>query len=94
MPIDFDGYQESQRTVFKGHLFVGDVLLSDSGMRHHPLTPMTDANLVRVLQAQCKRRVGLLGREALARGLPAARARIDALRAEGVALAPARPSGA
>ena len=45
-------FPTNQRTVFKGHLFVGDVLLSDSGMRNHPLTPMTDANLVRVLQAQ------------------------------------------
>ena len=37
-------FPDNGRTVFKGHLFVGDVLLSDSGMRHHPLTPMTDAN--------------------------------------------------
>ena len=57
-------FPENERTVFKGHLFVGDVLLSDSGMRNHPLTPMTDANLVRVLQAQLAatagRRVGLI----------------------------------
>ena len=39
-------FPENGRTVFRGHLFVGDQLLSDSGMRHHPLTPMTDANLV------------------------------------------------
>ena len=42
-------FPENGRTVFKGHLFVGDLLLSDSPMRHHPLTPMTDANLVRVI---------------------------------------------
>jgi len=54
-------FPENGRTVFRGHLFVGDELLSDSGMRHHPLTPMTDANLVRVLQAQCQGRVGLAG---------------------------------
>ena len=47
-------FPENARTVYKGHLFVGDVLLSESGMRHHPLTPMTDANLVRVLQAQSR----------------------------------------
>ena len=41
-------FPENGRTVFKGHLFVGDQLLSDSPMRLHPLTPMTDANLVRV----------------------------------------------
>ena len=53
-------FPENGRTVFRGHLFVGDQLLSDSGMRHHPLTPMTDANLVRVLQAQTRQPVGLL----------------------------------
>ena len=46
--------------MFKGHLFVGDVLLTESGMHNHPLTPMTDANLVRVLQAQTRRTVGLI----------------------------------
>ena len=46
-------FPDNYRTVFKGHLFVGDVLLNESGMQNHPLTPMTDANLVRVLQAQC-----------------------------------------
>jgi 3-dehydrotetronate 4-kinase len=53
-------FPDNGRTVFKGHLFVGDVLLSESGMQHHPLTPMTDANLVRVMQAQCKQSVGLV----------------------------------
>ena len=48
-------FPENQRTVFQGHLFVGDALLSDSGMRDHPLTPMRDANLVRVMQAQTRR---------------------------------------
>jgi uncharacterized protein YgbK (DUF1537 family) len=54
-------YPANGRTVYKGHLFVGDVLLSESSMRHHPLTPMTESNLVRVLQRQTPRRVGLLG---------------------------------
>ena len=48
-------FPDNGRTIFNGHLFVGDVLLCDSGMRDHPLTPMTDANLVRVLQAQSRR---------------------------------------
>lgn len=48
------------RTVYQGHLFVGCSLLHESGMQHHPLTPMTDANLVRVLQAQTTRSVALL----------------------------------
>lgn len=62
-------FPENQRTIFKGHLFVGDVLLSDSGMRNHPLTPMTDANLVRVLQAQSRCKVGLLSHLQVAKGV-------------------------
>lgn len=80
-------FPEAGRTVFKGHLFVGDLLLSDSPMRQHPLTPMTDANLVRVLQAQCRGRVGLVDHRVLAQGEAALRARFAALEADGVALA-------
>lgn len=80
-------FPDNGRTVFKGHLFVGDVLLSDSGMRHHPLTPMTDANLVRVLQAQARCRVGLIDHRSVAAGADAIRARMTALRAEGVGIA-------
>lgn len=75
------------RTVFKGHLFVGDVLLSESGMRDHPLTPMRDANLVRVLQAQTTRRVGLIAYDVVSRGEAAIRARIAELKATGVSIA-------
>jgi uncharacterized protein YgbK (DUF1537 family) len=71
------------RTVYQGHLFVGDALLSDSGMRHHPLTPMTDANLVRVLQQQVRRRVGLVDHATVARGASAIAERFSVLRAEG-----------
>ena len=80
-------FPENQRTVFKGHLFVGDVLLSDSGMRQHPLTPMTDANLVRVMQAQTGRRVGLVAQDVVARGAEAIRERFEALQAQGVGVA-------
>ena len=86
-------FPENGRTVYRGHLFVGDQLLSDSGMRQHPLTPMTDANLVRVLQAQCTRRVGLLRRDGAAHHLTAVhaaqavRAQFDELREQGVAIA-------
>jgi 3-dehydrotetronate 4-kinase len=81
-------FPENGRTVFKGHLFVGDVLLSESPMRQHPLTPMTDANLVRVLQAQCgSAKVGLIDHRVLARGVDGIAARISALRAQGVSLA-------
>ncbi|HET9045697.1 MAG TPA: 3-oxo-tetronate kinase, partial [Casimicrobiaceae bacterium] len=80
-------FPDNQRTVFKGHLFVGDVPLHESGMRDHPLTPMTDSNLVRVLQAQCRRKVGLINYRRVAQGADAIRARIDALRADGVGIA-------
>ena len=53
-------FPKNRRTVFKGHLFVGDALLHESGMQDHPLTPMTDPNLVRVLARQSKSEVGLV----------------------------------
>ncbi len=77
----------NQRTVFKGHLFVGNLLLSDSGMRHHPLTPMTDASLVRVMQAQTRRKVGLVTQDVVAAGPQDIRERFAALQAEGVGVA-------
>lgn len=80
-------FPDNQRTVFKGYLFVGDVLLNESGMQNHPLTPMTDPNLVRVLQAQTASRVGLIDHSVVAQGEAAIRARIDQLRAEGVRMA-------
>lgn len=80
-------FPENGRTVYRGHLFVGDELLSDSGMRHHPLTPMTDANLVRVLQAQTPQRVGLLRHDRLTQDTEAARSSLQTLRASGVRIA-------
>ena len=77
-------FPENGRTIFRGHLFVGDQLLSDSGMRDHPLTPMRDANLVCVLQAQMSGRVGLIRQDVVVRGEAAVRERMAALRAEGV----------
>ncbi|MCX4163179.1 MULTISPECIES: 3-oxo-tetronate kinase [Paraburkholderia] len=76
-------FPENGRTVYRGHLFVGDVLLSDSGMRHHPLTPMTDPNLVRVLQAQTTRPVGLVSLDSVSNGPVAIAEAMQALRAQG-----------
>ena len=73
-------FPEAGRTICRGYLFVGDVLLSELGMKDHPLTPMTDANLVRVLQAQTQRKVGLIRYDTLAQGAGALRERIAALR--------------
>jgi uncharacterized protein YgbK (DUF1537 family) len=63
------------------------VLLSESGMQHHPLTPMTDANLVRVLQAQCSAKVGLVDHRVVARGPEAIRARFAEWQRDGVSIA-------
>lgn len=80
-------FPENGRTIFRGHLFVQDQLLSESGMQHHPLTPMTDANLVNVLQAQTTLPVGLLRYDTVAKGVDAVKARIAQLRADGVGMA-------
>jgi uncharacterized protein YgbK (DUF1537 family) len=80
-------FPTNARTVYMGNLFVGEVPLSESGMRHHPLTPMTDANLVRVLQAQSHAKVGLVDWNVVASGERAIRARFAALAAEDVRLA-------
>ncbi|MDI3383626.1 3-oxo-tetronate kinase [Xenophilus aerolatus] len=80
-------FPENGRSVFKGHLFVGDALLQDSGMRDHPLTPMTDSNLVRVLQAQTHRKVGLIDHTVVAQGATAIMARMGSLMASGISIA-------
>jgi uncharacterized protein YgbK (DUF1537 family) len=80
-------FPDNGRTVFKGYLFAGNVLLNESGMQNHPLTPMTDPNLVRVMQAQTKRKVGLIDYKTVSQGEVAIRERIATLRAEGVGVA-------
>ncbi len=76
-------YPRNARTVYQGHLFVGEALLSDTGMRTHPLTPMTDSNLVRVLGSQTACRVGLLPSAVVAQGKEAVAAKLAALGDEG-----------
>lgn len=83
LTIACPAFPETGRAIFKGHLFVGDLLLSDSPMRHHPLTPMTDASLVRVLAAQTPHKVGLVAWDKVAQGPAAIAERLAALRAEG-----------
>jgi len=76
-------FPEAGRTIYKGYLFVGDVLLSESGMRDHPLTPMRDPSLVRVLQRQSRGKVGLVPYRAVARGAAAIHDAFAALRLAG-----------
>lgn len=80
-------FPETGRTIFKGHLFVGDQLLSDTHMRHHPLTPMTDSNLVAVLGRQTKRAVGLIQHSEIERGVAAIRDAIEVLKTDGKPIA-------
>ena len=85
LAIACPAFPETGRSVFQGHLFVGDALLSDSPMRDHPLTPMRDPSLVRVLSRQTRRKVGLVPFADVEAGEAAIAARLDALRAAGVA---------
>jgi len=80
-------FPENGRTIYQGKLFVFDQLLSESGMRNHPLTPMTDADLGRVLAAQLSpgAKTGLVAFSVVEQGAEAIRTRLDALAAERVA---------
>src|SRR3954452_11343375 len=77
-------FPTNKRTIYKGYLFVGDELLSESGMRHHPLTPMTEPSLVRVLQRQTTHKVGLVQVSTIIKGAAATRIALDDLRKQGV----------
>jgi uncharacterized protein YgbK (DUF1537 family) len=76
-------FPENKRTIFQGHLFVGDLLLSESGMRNHPLTPMADANLVRVLQQQTHKPVGLVDHGIVRQGVDAISLALRDMEAQG-----------
>ena len=71
------------RTVYQGHLFVGEKLLNESGMETHPLTPMQDANLVRVLSRQAMGAVGLVPFATVDQGAVAIRRAMTALKEGG-----------
>lgn len=77
-------FPENGRTIYLGHLFVGGDLLSDSSMRNHPLTPMTDANLVRVLARQSKHKTGLVPYKTVKAGAPAIAEAFAMLEQQGV----------
>lgn len=76
-------FPANKRSVFQGHLFVGTTLLSESGMEHHPLTPMRDSNLVRVLSRQTEGTVGLVPWETVTQGAEAIRRMLNALKEQG-----------
>jgi len=72
------------RTVYQGHLFVGAVPLNESPLKDHPLNPMRDANLVRVLARQSRGRIGLIDLATVAAGAEAVDSRLRQLAGEGV----------
>ena len=77
-------FPENGRTIYLGHLFVGGELLSESSMKNHPLTPMRDASLVRVLGRQTRHKVGLVPYTTVKQGAPAIAEAYAALQAEGI----------
>lgn len=76
-------FPANARSVYQGHLFVGSVLLNESGMEHHPLTPMIDANLVRVLSRQTEGKVGLVAYATVEQGSTDVRAAMIRLQEDG-----------
>jgi uncharacterized protein YgbK (DUF1537 family) len=83
LAIACPAFPTNKRTVYMGNLFVGDVPLAESPMKDHPLTPMRDSNLVRVLQRQTSLPVGLVPFAAVDSGPAAIRAALAAAKAEG-----------
>ncbi|GEM47236.1 3-oxo-tetronate kinase [Deinococcus cellulosilyticus] len=76
-------FPDNGRTVYQGHLFVWDRLLSESGMQNHPLTPMTDPDLVRFLQLQTVHKVGLLKHQVVQQGAAEVKKTLEDLHAKG-----------
>jgi uncharacterized protein YgbK (DUF1537 family) len=76
-------FPENRRTIYSGNLFVGDLPLNESPLKDHPLNPMHDANLVRVLGRQSRNRIGLVPLADVDRGEAAISVRMRALAAEG-----------
>ncbi|MCP1205000.1 four-carbon acid sugar kinase family protein [Pantoea sp. B550] len=72
------------RTVYQGYLFVGDQLLSDSGMRHHPVTPMQDSNLMRLMTSQATGKAGLIAAAQIDQGAESVRQALDQLAEQGI----------
>jgi 3-dehydrotetronate 4-kinase len=76
-------FPETGRTVYQGNLFVGSVPLNESPLKDHPLNPMRDANLVRVLGRQSRSKVGLIDLKTVVAGFDAVRNRLAELAKEG-----------
>ncbi len=80
-------FPETGRTVYQGNLFVGAVPLNESPLKDHPLNPMHDSNLVRVLARQSRTQVGLVDLATVTCGADAVRARLAELAGKGIGAA-------
>jgi uncharacterized protein YgbK (DUF1537 family) len=80
-------FPENKRFVFQGHLFLGDQLLNESGMQNHPLTPMHDSNLVRVLQSQSELPIGLIDHQCVNEGSQSIGVKFQELRLNSIGIA-------
>lgn len=82
MTIVCPAFPANARTVYQGHLFVGDRLLNESSMQYHPLTPMSDADLVRFMgkQVRSEEKMGLISYRVVAQGPGAIRSELERLR--------------
>lgn len=76
-------FPDAGRTVYFGHMFVNGKPLNESGMENHPLTPMTDHNLVRWLGHQTKNNVGLIDFETISKGENSVKEKIRNLKTDG-----------
>ncbi len=77
-------FPTNHRTIYQGHLFVKDQLLSDSPMKDHPLNPMRDSSLLRLMTSQCQKKVGLVPFETISTGVEATAKAFETLRGDGV----------
>lgn len=80
-------FPENERTIYKGHLFVGGLPLHESSMKDHPLTPMRDSSLIRLMNAQSEGEAGLVPLQVVMQGAEAIRAAIEALGRDGAGYA-------
>ncbi|MBV9672856.1 MAG: four-carbon acid sugar kinase family protein, partial [Verrucomicrobia bacterium] len=85
--ISCPAFPDNGRTLYRGHLFVHDQLLNESGMQHHPLTPMTDPNILRLLRAQTTLKIGLIRLDTIRAGSEAIASAFAVAKREGVRIA-------
>ncbi|PHM35743.1 3-oxo-tetronate kinase [Xenorhabdus innexi] len=72
------------RTVVYGYLFVNGQLLNESDMQYHPINPMKDSNLLRLMEQQSRGTAGLVDINCVRQGELSIRDRLCQLRCKGI----------